>query len=220
MLQVKIVYRWVAPGSVAQQRKQAAAAGLSAPLPASPAATSDPSQLPPPALTSSSGSGSMGRVTGSSGGSGGGSVSLDWTWMPADYFPQLRAASNSARSLLNPQGPAIHPVIVRGWGATIELLALIPPTLSSRYDPATGTSTPSSSSSSSSSSGGDMEAVILATHLLPDPVLTVKWLSNHTSVVVMTTKEVLVLNVPSFSRERLPVTKEVSDMLLHHIIAR
>jgi hypothetical protein len=36
----------------------------------------------------------------------------------------------------------------------------------------------------------------------------------------MTTKDVLVLNVPSFNSEQLPVTKEVSDILSQHIEAR
>lgn len=140
------------------------------------------------------------------------SVSLDWTWMPTSYYSELKVASNHAKSLLNPDGPSIHPVIVRGWGDTIEILALTPPTITSTYHPATGTSTPTSSS--------DIEAIVLATHTLPDNVLTVKWLSNHTSIVVMTTRDVLVLNVPSFSSERLPVTKEVTDILSQHILAR
>ena len=139
-------------------------------------------------------------------------VSLDWIWMPSNFYSELKVASNSAKSLLNPTGPLIHPVILRGWGDTLEILALIPPTVTSSYNPATGTSNPISST--------DIEAVVLATHVLPNSILTVKWLSNHASIVVMTTKDVLVLNIPSFSSERLPVTKDICDILSKHTDAR
>lgn len=188
------MYRWTAPADIAQRKREAVMANKSPPT-----TESSPNETPPSAKTNT--------VTTTPP-----SVSLDWTWMPAPYYSELKVASSNAKSILNPTGPLIHPVLVRGWGTAIEILALVPPT---------STATASSiSSSSGGSSGVDVEAILLASHQLPHDIITVKWLSNHTSVVVMTTHEVLVLNVPSFSAERLPVTKEVSEILSQHVIAR
>ena len=195
--EVKIVYRWMAPANIVKQNKEKTSSRKSM----SPSDRPDTTTTPPPSASMQTMNISAKE-----------NVSLDWTWMPTSFYSELKVASNHAKSLLNPDGPSIHPAVVRGWGNTIEILALVPPVLSSTYNPVTGTSTPTSSS--------DIEAVVLATHHLSHNILAVKWLSNHTSMVVMTTREVLVLNVPSFSSERLPVTQEVSDILSQHILAR
>lgn len=199
--QVKIVHRWVAPPNIVQRNKDIALSKKTV------ASTSSPSsQSPEVDMTTTTPSTSTMNIPAKN------SVSLDWTWMPTSYYSELKVASKNAKSLTNPDGPAIHPVVVRGWGNTVEVMALIPPTMTSTYNPVTGTSTPVSS--------GDIEAVVLASHTLSNDIITVKWLSNHTSMVVLTTKDVLVLNVPSFSNERLPITKEVNDILSQHMLAR
>jgi hypothetical protein len=128
-------------------------------------------------------------------------VSLDWFWGYSFDYPVLKSRALSGRNGVN----FLCPLLIRGWGRTIQLYACCVPPLAQAASQTEVVTI-------NSEAQGDF--ISLGETIFDDntSILSVRWLGMNT-VVALTNQEVYVIRVPEFTTDRIPLITPMATLL-------
>jgi hypothetical protein len=132
-------------------------------------------------------------------------VSLDWSWGFSDDYPTLKSRFLSGRQGVN----YVCPLLVRGWGRTVQLYACCVPPLPH---------VTSQSETTAINSEAPSDFVSLGETVFDDStlVLSVRWLGQN-SIVALTNQEVYIIRVPEFTTDRIPLSSPMAALLANSL---
>jgi hypothetical protein len=132
-------------------------------------------------------------------------VSLDWSWGFSDDYPTLKSRFLSGRQGVN----YVCPLLIRGWGRTVQLYACCVPPLPH---------TSSQSETAAINSEAPCDFISLGEVVLDDStlVLSVRWLGQN-SIVALTNQDVYVIRVPEFTTDRIPLISPMAALLANSL---